>query len=171
MMRSRRTKQAGFMSIDALLWTIFAVVVLGFIAYAGFKALGGTDSTVELSNITTIMSNTKQLKSRAGYGASGTNLIPSLIAIDGTGNMGVSGSTVTNQWNGAVTSVSNGMTYTLTITNVPKSACISLATLVAKDNQTTTRINGGSAISGEVLTAAATTSCSGDTNTLAWTAY
>lgn len=40
MMRSRRTKQSGFMSIDALLWTMFAVIVLGFIAFAGFKALG-----------------------------------------------------------------------------------------------------------------------------------
>lgn len=171
MMRSRRNKQAGFMSIDALGWTIFAVIVLGFIAAAVWKVLTGTDSTVEVSNVTTLMSNTKQLKGRTGYGASGTNLIPSLIAIEGTGGMSVSGSTVVNQWNGAVTLVSNGMTYTLTTASVPKSACIALATKVAKDNQTTTRINGGAAITGEVLTAAATTACSGSANTLAWTTY
>lgn len=171
MMRSRRNKQSGFMSIDALGWTIFAVIVLGFVAAAVWKVLTGTDSTIELSNVTALMSNTKQLKTRTGYGPSGTDLMPSLIAIDGTGGMSVSGATVTNQYNGAVTLVSNGMTYTLTSTNYPKSACIALSTKAAKDTLTTTKINGGSAISGEVQTAAATTACSGDTNTLSWTSY
>ncbi|WP_313463130.1 type 4 pilus major pilin [Pseudomonas nitroreducens] len=168
---SRHNKQRGFLSIDGVMWLMLIAIALGFIAYLGFKMLSGSDVAIEQSNITTIIGNTKKLKGSSGYGTSGTNLVPSLIALDGTGSMGVSGSTLTNQWNGSVTNVSNGMTFTLTETNVPKSACITLVTKIAKDKQTSTAINGGTSTAGEILGAAATTSCSSDSNTIAWTTY
>lgn len=164
-------KQRGFLSVDGVMWIMLVTIALGFIAWMGYKMLGNSDATIEQSNITSIIANTKKLKGSSGYGASGTNLVPSLIAIDGTGSMGVSGSTLTNQWNGAVTLVSAGMSFTITENNVPKAACITLATKISKDKQTTTSINGGTASSGEVLPASATTSCSNDSNSISWTTY
>ena len=163
--------QRGFLSIDGVMWIMLITIALGFIAWIGYKMLGSSDAAVEQSNITTIITNAKKLKGSSGYGTSGTNLVPSLIAIDGTGSMGVSGTTLTNQWNGAVTLVSNGMTFTITEANVPKSGCITLATKVAKDKQTSTVINGGTATTGEILASSASTSCSNDANSIAWTTY
>ncbi|WLI52193.1 type 4 pilus major pilin [Pseudomonas sp. FP833] len=120
-------KQRGFLSVDGVMWIMLVTIALGFIAWMGYKMLGNSDAAIEQSNITSIIANTKKLKGSSGYGASGTNLVPSLIAIDGTGSMGVSGSTLTNQWNGAVTLVSAGMSFTITENNVPKAACINVA--------------------------------------------
>ncbi|OLU25495.1 pilus assembly protein PilX [Pseudomonas sp. PA15(2017)] len=165
------SQQRGFLSIDGLFWLMLVVVALGFILWMSWRMLGSSDVAIEQSNISTLIANTKKLKGSTGYGASGQNLVPSLIAIEGTGSMGVSGTTLLNQWNGGVTIASNGMTFTITERAIPKSACITLATKVAKDRQTTTAINGGSATTGEVQAAAATTSCSSDSNTIAWTTY
>ncbi|WP_047305778.1 type 4 pilus major pilin [Pseudomonas fluorescens] len=163
--------QRGFLSIDGVMWIMLITIALGFIAWFGYKMLGNSDGVIEQSNITTIITNTKKLKGSSGYGTSGTNLVPSLIAVEGAGSMGVSGTNLTNQWNGAVTLVSNGMTFTLGESNVPKAACITLATKVGKDKQTTTSINGGTATAGEVLPATAATSCSNDFNSISWTTY
>lgn len=171
MKRSYPKNQRGFLSIDAVMWIMLITIALGFIAWIGWKMLGSSDAAIEQSNIATIISNAKKLKGSSGYGATGTNLVPSLIAIDGTGSMGVSGNNLTNQWNGAVTLVSSGMTFTLTESSLPKAACITLASKIAKDKQTTTSINGGTKTVGEVLPAVATTSCNSDTNSISWTTY
>ncbi len=170
-MKLNGQKQRGFLSIDGLFWLMLIVVALGFILWMSWRMLGSSDVAIEQSNISTLIANTKKLKGSSGYGASGQNLVPSLIAIEGTGSMGISGSSLVNQWNGPVTVVSNGMTFTITEGGVPRSACITLTTKVAKDRQTTTAINGGSTSSGEVHATAATTACSSDTNTIAWTTY
>lgn len=165
------SKQRGFLSIDGLFWLMLVVVALGFILWMSWRMLGSSDVAIEQSNISTLIANTKKLKGSTGYGTSGQNLVPSLIAIEGTGSMGISGTSLVNQWNGGVTVVSNGMTFTITENGVPKSACITLATKVARDKQTTTSINGGSASTGEIHATTATTSCSSDTNTMTWTTY
>lgn len=168
--RAKRT-QVGFLSIDGVFWLMLIAVALGFIVWMSWRMMGNSDVAIEQSNISTLIANTKKLKGSTGYGAPGQSLVTSLINIEGTGSMGVSGTTLSNQWNGAVTVVSNGMTFTISEANIPKSACITLATKVAKDKQTTTTINGGTATTGEVLATAATTSCSNDANTMTWTTY
>ncbi|SFY09099.1 type 4 pilus major pilin [Azotobacter vinelandii] len=168
---SPKQSQRGFLSIDGVFWLMLIAIALGFIVWMGFKMIGSSDVAVEQSNISTLIASTKKLKGSTGYGSAGQNLVPSLINIEGTGSMGVSGSSLVNQWNGAVTVVSNGMTFTITEANVPQSACITLASKVAKDKQTSTSINGGSATTGEILATSASSSCSSDANTLAWTTY
>ncbi len=170
-MKLNGNTQRGFLSIDGLFWLMLVVVALGFILWMSWRMLGSSDVAIEQSNVSTLIANTKKLKGSTGYGASGQNLVPTLIAIEGTGSMGISGSSLVNQWNGSVTVVSNGMTFTITEGGVPRSACITLATKVAKDRQTTTAINGGSSSTGEVHSTSATTSCSSDSNTIAWTTY
>lgn len=164
-------KQGGFLSIDGVFWLMLIAIALGFILWMGWKMVGNSDVAIEQSNVSSLIANTKKLKGSTGYGASGQNLVPSLINIEGTGSMGISGTSLVNQWNGSVTVVSNGMTFTITEANVPKSGCITLATKVAKDKQTSTVINGGTATTGEILASSASTSCSNDANTIAWTTY
>ncbi|NNJ17006.1 pilus assembly protein PilX [Pseudomonas putida CSV86] len=164
-------KQDGFLSIDGVFWLMLIAIALGFILWMGWKMVGNSDVAIEQSNVSSLIANTKKLKGSTGYGASGQNLVPSLINIEGTGSMGISGTSLVNQWNGSVTVVSNGMTFTITEANVPKSGCITLATKVAKDKQTSTVINGGTATTGEILASSASTSCSNDANTIAWTTY
>ena len=158
-MKLNGNTQRGFLSIDGLFWLMLVVVALGFILWMSWRMLGSSDVAIEQSNVSTLIANTKKLKGSTGYGASGQNLVPTLIAIEGTGSMGISGSSLVNQWNGSVTVVSNGMTFTITEGGVPRSACITLAT------------NGGSSSTGEVHSTSATTSCSSDSNTIAWTTY
>ncbi|OPK03012.1 type 4 pilus major pilin [Pseudomonas gessardii] len=163
--------QRGFLSLDGMFWLMLIAVALGFIVFMGYRTFGSSDVTIEQSNLGTLLTNTKRLKSTTGYATAGTNLAPSLINLEGTGGMSINGTSLSNRWNGAVTIVSNGMTFTITESNLPKNACITLASNMAKDKQTTTAINGGTAIAGEITAVAAATSCSSDANTIAWTSY
>ncbi|MDF5980448.1 type 4 pilus major pilin [Pseudomonas aeruginosa] len=52
---------------------------------------------------------------------------------------------------------------------VAQDACITLATKIAKNTFEQTKINSGSAITGEVTTAAATRACSSDSSSTTWT--
>ncbi|MFC6299101.1 type 4 pilus major pilin [Pseudomonas spelaei] len=163
--------QRGFLSLDGMFWLMLIAVALGFIVFMGYRTFGSSDVTIEQSSLGTLLTNTKRLKSTTGYAANGTDLAPSLINLEGTGGMSINGTTLSNRWNGSVTVVSNGMTFTITETNLPKNACITLASNMAKDKQTTTAINGGAAIAGEITAVAASASCSSDKNTIAWTSY
>ncbi|MDO7919917.1 type 4 pilus major pilin, partial [Pseudomonas aeruginosa] len=50
-----------------------------------------------------------------------------------------------------------------------RDACITLGTKIAKNTFEQTKINSGTAITGEVTTAAATQACSSDSNSITWT--
>ena len=171
MMTNARSNQRGFLSLDGMFWLMLIAVALGFIVFMGYRTFGSSDVTIEQSNLGTLLSNAKRLKSTTGYATAGTNLAQSLINLEATGGMSINGTTLSNRWNGAVTVVSNGMTFTITESNLPKTACITLASNMAKDKQTTTAINGGTAVAGEITAVAAATSCSSDANTIAWTSY
>ncbi len=76
-----------------------------------------------------------------------TNLIPSLIAINGVPkNMSVSSGVVYNVYGGSVTVSSTGMGFSITTSKLPQDACITLATKIAKNTFEQTKINSGSAI-------------------------
>lgn len=100
--RAKRT-QAGFLSIDGVFWLMLIAVAIGFIVWMSWRMIGNSDVAIEQSNISTLIANTKKLKGSTGYGTSGQSLVTSLINIEGTGSMGISGTTLVNQWNGAVT--------------------------------------------------------------------
>ena len=150
-----QNNQRGFLSLDGMFWLMLIAVALGFIVFMGYRTFGSSDVTIEQSNLGTLLSNTKRLKSTTGYATAGTNLAPSLINLEATGGMSINGNALSNRWNGAVTVMSNGMTFTITESNLPKNACITLASNMAKDKQTTTAINGGTAIAGEITAVAA----------------
>ena len=136
--------------------------------YAGL--FGSSNISEEQGNIAALTTNTRALKGSNGYGTSGTNLVTSLIAVNGVPkNMSVVSGVLYNVYGGSVTVTSTGMGFAITSSALPKDACIALATRVAKNQYEQTKINSGTATTAEVTTAAATTSCSAATNTITWT--
>lgn len=166
-----RTSQFGYISIEMLFVIIVILIGMGFALYNGWSMMGSSDVNNEQGNVGQLIANTRKLKGSAGYGASGTNLVTQLAAIRGLPNMSYASSKLYNSWSGEVTVVSNGMTYTVTEAGLPQDACVTLATKLGRGQKVSTSINGGAAVSGEVSAAAATSSCSTDSNTVAWTAY
>lgn len=171
--RARPAKtEAGYIDISMLFVLIVIAIGIGYAIYNGGSLLGSSDVSNEQSNIGQLIANTRKLKGSAGYGTSGTSLVPQLVASKGVPNMSVSGNNLYNPWNGTVTVVSGGMTAIFTENGLPEDACVTLATKISRGQKVTTSINGGSGVSGEVDSATATSSCTDSSNnTLAWTVY
>ncbi|WP_440057901.1 type 4 pilus major pilin [Pseudomonas fragariae (ex Marin et al. 2024)] len=161
--------QRGASTIEVVIFILIGVLIL----VAGLtwfpKLLGSWSNSNELENITSILGTTQTLKTASGYGSSGTNLVTTLLANDGIPEtMQKNAGVVYNSWGGSVTVTSTGMGWTVTYNGVPAANCIFLATKGPANNTNSLKINGGSAIKGEVTAAAATTGCSADSNSLAW---
>lgn len=169
----RQKKQRGFLSIEAI---VVLVVVLGLLALGASKMdmlTGNSNATEELSNVQALYVATKGLKSSAGYGTSGTDLMATLIAGGGVPkNITVAGGVATNLFGGTITVASTGAGFTLTENNLSQDVCIKLAMKVSAGGQfTNTSLNGGSAITGPMSSAQAGAGCtnSGNANTVTWT--
>lgn len=168
-----RPRQAGYIDLSMIFVLICIAIGIGYALYNGGSLMNSSDVGNEQSNIGQLIANTRKLKGSAGYGSSGTNLVPQLATIKGLPNMSVSGSTLYNVWGGTVTVVSNGMTFVITENGLPQDACATLATKISRGQKVITAINGGSSTTGEVTSATATSGCSNDStsNTLSWTVY
>lgn len=168
---NRRHKQQGLTLIEALVWIILSILVIAGAAAGIAKAFGSNETRTEADHITNIIVSTKTLRSSGGYGTSGANLVPSLIATNSIPKtMPVIGGVPKNAWDGSVTVVSTGAGFTVTYPTVPQDACIELATKISRGGAVTTKIGTGTAIVGEVPTATATTQCASPTaNSLVFT--
>ncbi|WP_332690691.1 type 4 pilus major pilin [Devosia sp.] len=170
MQRKHSHQQHGFISIEVVIVLIIVAIGIGLAVSRGAGLFGSSNVGEEQSNLATLTTNTRALKGSNGYGTSGTNLVPSLIAVNGVPkNMSVVSGVLYNVYGGSVTVASTGMGFTITSSSLPKDACIALATRVAKNQYEQTKINSGSAVSGEVTTVSATTACSSSANTITWT--
>lgn len=169
--KNKRQKQRGFLSIEAIIVIVVVLALLGLGA-SKFDMLGSNaDATEELSNVQSLFANTKSLKTSTGYGATGADLVPALIATKSVPkNMTISSGALYNLHNGTVTVVSNGTTFTLSENSIPAEACIKLATKISRAGTfASTKINSNTATTGEVSSAVAAAQCTGATNTVAWT--
>ena len=97
MRTNTRQNQRGFLSLDGMFWLMLIAVALGFIVFMGYRTFGSSDVTIEQSNLGTLLSNTKRLKSTTGYATAGTNLAPSLINLEATGGMSINGNALSNR--------------------------------------------------------------------------
>lgn len=163
--------QKGFFSIEMI---VVLAVALGILAWGASKMdilTSSSDATEELSNLQALYASTKGLKTNSGYGTSGTNLVPSLIASNSVPkNISVVSGVMYNLYGGAITVVSNGNTFTITQNAITPAGCTKLAPQGSKSGVfATTRINSNTAITGEVTSAVAGTQCSGATNNVAFT--
>ncbi len=169
--RVSRKKAAGFTAIEVTIAILIGIIILAAAGVAISKMFNNADLDTEVGHYTSLLMNTKGLRSQGNYGASGTNLVPSLIATDSVPKtMTIAGSgptaTLRNTWDGTVTVVSTGSGFDVTTPAVPKAECIQLATKISGGGAVSTKINTGTAVNGAVSTAAATTGCSLAANTL-----
>ena len=109
-----QNNQRGFLSLDGMFWLMLIAVALGFIVFMGYRTFGSSDVTIEQSNLGTLLSNTKRLKSTTGYATAGTNLAPSLINLEPTGGKRNNNNALSNRCTGAVTVMNNNMTSPIT---------------------------------------------------------
>ncbi|WP_248767861.1 type 4 pilus major pilin [Pseudomonas sp. MWU12-2345] len=165
-------RQRGYIDLSMMFVLIVIAIGIGYAIYNGGSLLASSDVSNEQSNISQLIANTRKLKGSAGYGASGTDLVTQLVASKGLPNMSISGATLYNAWNGAVTVLSGGMNFVITENGLPQDACMTLATKLSRGQKVTTSINGGSAVTGEVTSASASSTCTDSSNnTLAWTVF
>ena len=162
--------QVGFISIEVVVVLIIVAIGIGLAVSRGAGLFGSSDVGEEQANVGTLIQKTRALKSRNGYGTSGTNLVPSLISTKSIPrNMSEISGVIYNVYGGTVTVVSTGIGFTLTSNNLPPEACIALATNSPVGQADQVKINSGATVTGDVTTAAATTACSGDANAIAFT--
>lgn len=169
--RTAPNKQKGMTLIEMLVVLIVIIIIIAAASSRIGGIFGKNDISEEVTNLNTLVTATKTLRSKGGYGASGTNLVPTLIASDGVPKgMTVTGGVIKNSWGGTITVVSTGSGFTMVEPSVPKAACIELANSVSRGGAMTTKVNATAAVTGEIAKPAATTSCSSDTsNTLTFT--
>lgn len=164
-------RQRGLTLLEGLAWMALAGVVVAGALAMNAKGWLGNKEQKEVTHISAIISGTKSLQSVTGYGASGTNLVPSLISQGLVpADMTVSGTTIVNRYGSTVTVVSTGLGYTVTDSGLPASACMTLARQISQTDGITTKIGSGTATANAVDTATAQAQCSGATNTVAFTA-
>lgn len=169
LIQRRSPKQGGFGALEVMIaLMIGAIVIIGAVVWYP-KLTNNSNNGEELSNISSLLTNTRQLKTASGYGASGTDLIPTLLNGGGIpDNMQKSGGAVFNAWDGAVTIKSTGTGYILTYAGLPAQNCIFFATKASNSSSITTSINGAAGVTGEITSVVASAACTGATNTVAW---
>jgi len=160
-------KQRGLTFLEVLVALAIGLILVVGISAMWTKGTNTANTQVEMENVQSLITSLRGLRTASGYGASGTNLMPALINSGGVpDSMNKSGTTLSNSWGGSITAVSTGTGFTLTYADVPKANCNQIAT--KSPSNMSLSLNSGTAITGEVTTAAATAGCSADTNTLAW---
>lgn len=164
--------QAGFTAIELLVVLIVGVTIYALSTGKIDMLFSGSEMVEESGNIGAISGNIRALKTNSGYGANGTNLTASLVAIKGTPkNVSVVSGVMYNLWGGTIVPTSTGAGFAIAYSQVPQDACVKLATKIAAGGTfASTAINGGSAIVGEVTAAQATTQCNTNSNSMVFTA-
>lgn len=166
-----KIRQMGFTAIELMVVLIVGVGIYALSTGKISMLFSSSEMAEESGNISVLSANVRTLKTTSGYGAAGTNLTASLVAVNGVPkNMSVISGVIYNTWGGTVVPASTGAGYTISYSSVPVEGCVKLATKISTGGTfSSTSINGGGAITGEVTTAVATTQCSSTTNTVAFT--
>ncbi len=148
-------------SIGITLVIVAVVMGLGYIAYNKFYAAN------EVTMISNLINETKNMRSSSGYGTSDYNL--ALINAGALpSNVAYSGSTINNRSGGTITVKGAGIGFTITDTSLSNKDCINLAQKLGTSEMASTKINSQT-YTGEVTAVMATASCTTDNNTVAFT--
>lgn len=148
-------------SIGVTLVLIAAVMGFSYLAYSKFYA------TTEVTVISNLINDTKNLRGTGGYGTSDYNQalinggsIPSTYSY--------SGSTINNRSGGTITVKGSGVGFTVTDTMLSNKDCINLAQKLGTSDMASTQINSQT-YTGEVTSIMATSACTSDSNTIVFT--
>ena len=166
-----RHKQKGMTLIEMGVVIILILIVMALASGRVGAIFGKNEQAEEVAALTQLIVNTKSLRSAGGYGSSGSNLVPALIATDGVPkSMPIQSNTLRNTWGQTVTVVSTGLGFAVTTSGVPKAACVEVANKVSRGGAMQTKVNSSPLTNGEVSSIDASTQCSSDDdNTIGFT--
>lgn len=164
----RRRARGSFITEFMGTWGLYALIGAIAIAMIGmaYYLFWGTSET---DNVSRLYSSVMPLKSsRGGYGATGTDLVPVLVATDAVPrNMNVVGTgnsaTIRNNWGGAVTVVSadGGQKFTIGQADVPYAQCPKMIQTLSNSGTFSSISVGSTAISSLPTTIATATAACG----------
>lgn len=177
---AKRQGEQGFSLLELLL--VVGVGALLLLAGIGTYQLVTTGSTANeaVRLIATVKQQTQRaFQGQATYGAAGTDLVPTLVAMQAfpSGVVNPAG-TPNDPWGGAMTILAagtGGTNFALTFPAVPTAACIQIGTAFTEnDTDFVSLVVGGTTfnVANPVTTANLTTACSGAaTVSMAWTFF
>lgn len=151
-------------SISALGITIILIgLVLAAVAVAYFKL----NSTNEVTLLTTVISETRNLRNSDGYGTA--DYVPALVAGGSIArNYNVTNGKIYNKAGGLVAVNGNGLGFTVVDNALPQRDCVKVAQSIGTADMASTQVNS-TTITGEVTAADAATACVDGDNTLTFT--
>lgn len=151
---------------------VVAILVVGALTLYG-AANNGTSATQMQRDLTGVQASVKSLYAgQAGYGASGTNLVPMLQQFGGLpSDWAMSGAgtsaALNHQLNGTVTIVSGLTNFAVTLNDIPAEVCTKIAANASAGWASVAIGSGGSALTVPVSTSAASTACGASGTTVA----
>lgn len=148
-------------SIGITLAIVAVVMAFSYVGYNKFFAAN------EVTVITNIINDVKNMRSASGYGTDDYNLA---IIKNGTlpSTYATSGSTISNRSGGTISIKGNGNGFTVTDTSLTNKDCINLSQRIGTSEMASTKINSQS-FTGEVTAVMASTACTTDSNTVVFT--
>lgn len=163
-----KTLKRGIANItDSVTSLGISLVIIGVVLSVGIVAYYKLYATTEVTLVSTLINETRQLRASNGYGT--TDYSASLIASGAVpNNVTVSGGKIYNRSGGIVAVKGNGVGFTVTDSDLSSKDCIKLAQSLGTSDMSSTKINNQS-FTGEVTAADATAACTGDTNTIIFT--
>lgn len=172
-LESEKKSQRGVISLEVIGMIAVIVIILVGVLVRIAQMYSSNSTTNESSAITSLFTSIRASKAGTGYGANGTNLLPTLAAINALpGNLSYTGGVLLNSFGVAYTIVSsnNGYGFTLTSPGIPAADCIKLAVQQSQSSNWTGGITVGATAfaAGAISSAQATAACSAATNSLAF---
>jgi prepilin-type N-terminal cleavage/methylation domain-containing protein len=166
--QSNRRKQRGITLVELIAGlAIISIIIVGALALVG-QADTAARSTEMLKGVNGIRANVKGLyTSQGGYGT--TSLIANMKAANALPENWISGTsaspTLTHSYGGnvTVTGTASGSAFEITLSAVPKAACIRLLSNQVGTSWTSVKV-GTTTVAFPITVATATTSCAADTN-------
>lgn len=164
----RRQQGASLLEVISYLG-VAAIVVIGAVALLT-QAFSGANANRALEETVGLRTGIKKLYmgQAAGFGTGSIN--STLVAASVfPSTLSISGSTVTNAWNGAVTVTGATSTYDISYAAVPKDVCANLVSAQGSQGWISVAVNGAAAMTPPITPATAATACGTATNTIVWT--
>lgn len=130
--RFRAGRERGISLIEAVLYLVIALAVVGGGIFFFQSAQNSNRSTETSRGLVSISSDVRALfQSDAAFGpaAPGTNLDQLLIDTRSVGSFAISGSTISHPWGGDLTVTGIENTFTIQLDDVPRAACARLVTV------------------------------------------
>ena len=168
--RNYKKGQKGYSTLEVLVVIAVIGLALAALAWGINRMFNSSDVKDEGAAITALLAAVPDLRTSSGYGPSGTDLMPQLIAQNAiSSTWPVVSGVPQNVWNGTIAAASAVNAVSITSTNVPAEACNKLTTRLSKSsNFASTTIGSNGPIVGEVSPDTARTQCLA-ANTIVWT--